>query len=78
MNEFDRLRMNDSDSIDIFSGKISELASQATSLGQSIEEPKIVKKLLNGLPRRKYIDMAVSLEQLLDLKKRSMKTLWVD
>ena len=69
MNEFDRLRMNDSDSIDIFSGKISELASQATSLGQSIEEPKIVKKLLNGLPRRKYIHMAASLEQLLDLKK---------
>ena len=33
MNEFERLRMKDTDSIDIFSGKISELASKSTALG---------------------------------------------
>jgi len=68
MNEFDRLRMNDSDTVDTFSGKISELASKAASLGQSIDEPKIVKKFLNSLPR-KFIHMTASLEQLLDLNK---------
>ena len=68
MNEFDRLRMNDSDTVDTFSGKISEISSKAASLGQSIDEPKIVKKFLNSLPR-KFIHMTASLEQLLDLNK---------
>ena len=67
MNDFDRLRMSDSETIDTFSGRLSELASQATSLGKSIVEPKIVKKLLNSLPRSKFIHIATSLEQLLDL-----------
>ena len=67
MNEFERLRMHDSDSIDIFSEKLSKLASKAASLGHSIEELKIVKKFLNRLPRNKYIQIIVSLEQVLDL-----------
>ena len=37
MNEFERLRMKDTDSIDIFSGKISELASKSAALGQTLE-----------------------------------------
>lgn len=72
MNEFDRLRMNDSDSIDTFSGKKSELASKAASLGQNIETPKLVKKLLNSLPR-KFIHMKASLEQMLDLNKTTFE-----
>ena len=61
MNEFDRMRIDDSDTIHTFSGKISELASNATSLGQSIEGPKVVKKFLNSLPP-KFIHMTASLE----------------
>ena len=72
MNEFDRLKMDDTDSIDTFSGKISELASKASSLGQSIEGPKIVKKFLNSLPP-KFIHMTASLEQLLDLETTSFE-----
>ncbi|XP_013594289.1 PREDICTED: uncharacterized protein LOC106302294 [Brassica oleracea var. oleracea] len=72
MNEFDRLKMDDSDSIDTFSGKISELTSKATSLGQSIEGPKVVKKFLNSLPS-KFIHMTASLEQLLDLDTTSFE-----
>lgn len=67
INEFECLRMNDSDSIDIFSGNLSELASKAASLGQSFEELKIVKKFLNGRPQNKYIQIIASLEQVLDL-----------
>ncbi|XP_013623877.1 PREDICTED: uncharacterized protein LOC106329780 [Brassica oleracea var. oleracea] len=72
MNEFDRMKMEDSDSIDTFSGKISELASKAASLGQSIEGPKVVKKFLNSLPP-KFIHMTASLEQLLDLETTSFE-----
>ena len=67
MNEFERLRMLDSDTIDIFSGKISEIAAKFVSLGQTLEEPKLVKKFLNSLPRSKYIHITTSLEQVLDL-----------
>ena len=66
LNEFDRLRMNDSDTIDNFSTKITELTSKAATLGQSIEESKVVKKFLDSLPL-KYIHITASLEQLLDL-----------
>ena len=50
MNEYEHLRMKDTNSIDIFTGKISELASKSVALGQTIEEPKLLKKFLNSLP----------------------------
>lgn len=66
MNEFDRLRMEDSDTIDAFTGKLNEITTKTASLGKSIEEPKVVKKFLDSLPD-KFIHMTASLEQLLDL-----------
>ena len=62
MNEFERLRMKDTNSIDIFTGKISELAPKSAALGQAMEEPKLVKKFMNSLPRSKYIQIIASLE----------------
>ncbi|XP_048604978.1 uncharacterized protein LOC125582357 [Brassica napus] len=67
MTEFDRLKMDDSDTVDDFAGKISGLSSKETSLGENIEESKMVKKFLKGLPRHKYIQIVASLEQVLDL-----------
>ncbi|XP_013617027.1 PREDICTED: uncharacterized protein LOC106323452 [Brassica oleracea var. oleracea] len=67
MTEFDRLKMDDNDTVDDFAGKISGLSSKATSLGENIEESKMVKKFLKGLPRHKYIQIIASLEQVLDL-----------
>lgn len=63
----------DSDTIDNFAGKLSELATKATSFGETIEEPKLVKKFLNSLPRNKYIHIIASLEQVLDLKTKSFE-----
>ncbi|KAL0654864.1 hypothetical protein Bca4012_075448 [Brassica carinata] len=67
MTEFDRLKMDNSDTVDDFKGKISGLSSKATSLGENIEESKMVKKFLKGLLRHKYIQIVASLEQVLDL-----------
>ena len=55
MNEFDRLKMKETESIDDFGGKLSELASKSSALGVIIEETKLVKKFLSSLPRKKYI-----------------------
>lgn len=43
MSEFERLKMKDTEKIDDFSGKLSEIASKSAALGVNIEEPKLVK-----------------------------------
>ncbi|CAA7038224.1 unnamed protein product [Microthlaspi erraticum] len=73
MSEFERIRMKETDTIDDFGGKLAEIASKASALGESIEEPKLVKKFLKSLPRAKFIHIVASLEQLLDLNKTSFQ-----
>ena len=73
MAEFDRLKMKDNDTIDNFVGKLSEIASKSSALGENIEETKLVKKFLSSLPRKKYIHIVASLEQVLDLKTTSFE-----
>ena len=73
MAEFDRLMMKDGNTIDTFVGKLSEISSKSTALGEVIEESKIVKKFLKSLPRKKYIQIVASIEQLLDLNTTSFE-----
>ena len=61
MAEFDRLKMKDNESIDDFVGKLSEISSKSAALGVTLEEPKLVKKFLSSLPRKKYIHIVASL-----------------
>ncbi|XP_076943581.1 uncharacterized protein LOC143613864 [Bidens hawaiensis] len=68
MNEFDGMRMKDTETIDEFVAKLSCTASKAAILGEMIEETKMVKKFLSSLPRKKFIQSVASLEQNLDLK----------
>ena len=68
MAEFDRLKMKDNETIDEFTGRISEISSKSAALGEEIEEPKLVKKFLKSLPHKKYIHIVAALEQVLDLK----------
>ena len=67
MSEFEGLKMRDSGTVDEFANTISGLASKAASLGSVMEDSKMVKKFLNGLPDR-FIHMVASLEQVIDLK----------
>lgn len=73
MAEFDRIKMKDSDKIDDFAGKLSKISSKSAALGANIEESKLVKKFLKCLPRKKYIHMVASLEQVLDLNTTSFE-----
>ncbi|XP_042752751.1 uncharacterized protein LOC122195232 [Lactuca sativa] len=68
MSDFDRSKMTELESIDSFTGKLSGIASKAAALGESIDEQRMVKKLLKSLPRAKFIHIVASLEQVLDLK----------
>ena len=73
MADFDRLKMKEADTIDDFVGKLAEISSKSASLGKIIEEPKLVKKFLKSLLRKKYIHMVASLEQVLDLNMTSFE-----
>ena len=73
MAEFDRIKMKEDDTIDMFVGRLSEITSKSASLGEIIEEPKHVKKFLKSLPRRRYIHIVASLEQVLDLNTTSFE-----
>ncbi|KAG7568389.1 Zinc finger CCHC-type [Arabidopsis thaliana x Arabidopsis arenosa] len=73
MGEFERIKMKESEKIDDFAGRISELSTKSASLGHDIEEPKLVKKFLNGLPRKRYIHIIAALEQVLDLNKTTFE-----
>lgn len=68
-------KMKESDTIDDFIRKLSEISTKAASLGENIEETKIVKKFLKSLPRKKYIHIIAALEQVLDLKTTTLKIL---
>ena len=68
MADFDRLTMKETETIDEFAGKLSEISSKSAALGEDIEETKLVKKFLKSLPRKKYIHIVAALEQVLDLK----------
>lgn len=72
MAEFDRLKMKDTYKIDTFAEKLSKISSKSASLGEILEEPKIVKKFLKSLPKRKYIHIVASLEHVLDLNTTSV------
>ena len=73
MSDFERLKMKDSETIDDFVGKLTEIRSKSAALGETIEESKLVKKFLTSLPRKKFIHMVASLEQVLDLKTTSFE-----
>ena len=68
-----KLKMKDGDTIDVFVGKLSEITSKSASLGEIIEEAKLVKKFLKSLPRKRYIHIVASLEQVLDLNTTSFE-----
>lgn len=73
MAEFDRIKMKETDTIDVFVGKLSEISSKSASLGEFIDEPKLVKKFLKSLPRKKYIHIVAAFEQVLDLNNTSFE-----
>lgn len=66
--EFDMLKMKDSDSIDDFVAKVSQLASKASNLGEPFDQRTLVRKLMKSVPRKRYLAIVATIEQFTDLK----------
>ncbi|GJY21106.1 zinc finger, CCHC-type containing protein [Tanacetum coccineum] len=58
--------MRDSESLDEFTEKITLLVSQASNLGSTIENKRLVRKLLGSVPT-KFIQIVAAIEQFADL-----------
>ena len=71
-SEFESLKMKDSETLDEFTGKISQLVSQANNLGSTIENKRLVRKLQGSVPA-KFIQIVATIEQFADLNTMSFQ-----
>ncbi|XP_071699156.1 uncharacterized protein [Rutidosis leptorrhynchoides] len=65
-SEFEGMRMKDSESIDEFDGKLRGMLSKYTSVGATLEDSVLVRKLLDYVPDR-YLQLVVSIEEYVDV-----------
>ncbi|XP_076937188.1 uncharacterized protein LOC143604666 [Bidens hawaiensis] len=65
-SDFESLKMGVDESLDVYAGKISEVALQASKLGHTMNDKKLVRKLLNSVPE-KFIQIVAAIEQFVDL-----------
>ena len=64
--EFDSLIMADSDALDVYAGKISGMKASFASLGSTLDDTALVKKLLDTVPDQLYSAVA-GIEQFCDV-----------
>ena len=70
--EFDKLCMADGELLDDFAGKISGMAARYASLGATLSDAEMVKKLLDTVPDRLYSAVA-GIEQFCDTEKMAFE-----
>lgn len=72
--EFEQIAFKDGETLDAFGMRITNLANNLRSLGDVIDEVKIVQKFLREVPSQ-YSQIACSIETLLDLNGMSVEEL---
>ncbi|KAI3708606.1 hypothetical protein L2E82_37892 [Cichorium intybus] len=70
--EFEALSMKESEGVDEFAVKVSNIVSTMRTLGDTVDESYVVKKLLRGVPT-KFLQIASTLEQFGDLDKMAVE-----
>ena len=56
---FEEIKMEDDESFDEFYAKLKDIVNSAFNLGETIPEPKIVRKVLRSLPERFHAKITV-------------------
>nr|GEV91139.1 zinc finger, CCHC-type [Tanacetum cinerariifolium] len=70
-SDFKMLHMKEDETIDTFTEKLTTLVNKAASLGHTIEDSVVVRKLLNAVPD-KFLQIVASIEQYSDLDEMSV------
>nr|GEW11679.1 ribonuclease H-like domain, reverse transcriptase, RNA-dependent DNA polymerase [Tanacetum cinerariifolium] len=71
-SDFEMLHMKEDETINTFTGKLTTLVNKAASLGHTIEDQTLVRKLLNVVPD-KYLQIVASMEQSSDLSEMTLE-----
>ncbi|TXG70083.1 hypothetical protein EZV62_005018 [Acer yangbiense] len=69
--EFEMLKMKESESVKDYSSKLSELVNQMRLYGETVEDYKVVEKMLISLPE-KFEAKVAAIEESCDLKKMTI------
>ncbi|GKB57303.1 zinc finger, CCHC-type containing protein [Tanacetum coccineum] len=64
--------MKEDETIDTFTGKLTTLVNKAASLGHTMEDETLVRKLLNAVPDR-YLQIVALIEQYSDLSEMTLE-----
>ena len=65
---FEEIKMEENESVDEFYAKLKDIVNLAFNLGETILEPKIVRKVLRSLPERFHAKIT-AIEELKDIDK---------
>ena len=65
---FEEIKMEEDESFDEFYAKLKDIVNLAFNLGETIPEPKIVRKVLRSLPERFHAKIT-AIEELKDIDK---------
>nr|GEY55176.1 zinc finger, CCHC-type [Tanacetum cinerariifolium] len=71
-SDFEMLHMKEDETIDTFTTKLTTLVNKATSLGHTMKDEELVRKLLNAVPDR-YLQIVTSIEQYSDLDELTLE-----
>lgn len=74
LQEFKNITFKDSEMVDEFAMRIDTLAVDLRTSGETIDETRVVKKMLRVLPKC-YLQIAISIETLLNLKTLTIEEL---
>nr|GEZ35734.1 zinc finger, CCHC-type [Tanacetum cinerariifolium] len=66
------LHMKEDETIDAFTTKLTTLVNKAASLGHTMEDETLIRKLLNAVPNR-YLQIVTSIEQYSDLSEMTLE-----
>ncbi|XP_047335709.1 uncharacterized protein LOC124939263 [Impatiens glandulifera] len=66
-SEFDRMHMNDIESLDQYAGRLTSISVRYSSLGETLNDIAIVKKLFDTVPER-FISVVAGIEQFYNLE----------
>ncbi|GJT66510.1 ribonuclease H-like domain, reverse transcriptase, RNA-dependent DNA polymerase [Tanacetum coccineum] len=69
------LYMKEDETIDTFTTKLTTIVNKAASLGHTMEDETLVRKLLNAVPDR-YLQIVASIEQYSDLDEMVLNDLY--
>nr|GFA98061.1 zinc finger, CCHC-type [Tanacetum cinerariifolium] len=71
-SEFEMLQMKEDETIDVFTTKLTTSVNKASSLGHTMEDETLVRKLLNVVPDM-YLQIVTSIEQYSDLSEMTFE-----